>query len=328
VLVIDAGGPASGASGAAGGLINPFPGRKAAPAWRHGEALDALVSMEESAGLLRRDGILRPALDARQATIFRERAAEHPDELDWLESAAVDERWPSVAAPDGALWVRHGGALDIPAFVKAVLGRVPVLGGTSVLDAGEDERCAWVETSDGRRLEAGTVLLAPGQGFRNLPALADLPLGRVKGQTIRLAWPDGAGLPLLAGYGYVVPEGETLIVGSTYERSFTHVEPTAEATRDILENVSRMVPGIEAATVIGAQAGVRVTVPARLSPRRLPMIGPLPGRRRLWAFVGLGSKGLLTAPLLSRSLPAWIDNPGAIPGEVRVRIDGAAWTYG
>jgi glycine/D-amino acid oxidase-like deaminating enzyme len=89
-----------------------------------------------------------------------------------------------------------------------------------------------------------------------------------------------------------------------------------------------MVPGLERADVLAAQAGVRVTVPARLSPRRLPMIGPLPGRRRLWTFVGLGSKGLLTAPLLSRSLPAWIDNPGAIPGEVRVRIDGAAWTYG
>ncbi|HYG67362.1 MAG TPA: FAD-dependent oxidoreductase, partial [Anaeromyxobacteraceae bacterium] len=42
VLVLERDAPAAGASGAAAGLVNPFMGRKARPAWRHAEALAAL----------------------------------------------------------------------------------------------------------------------------------------------------------------------------------------------------------------------------------------------------------------------------------------------
>jgi glycine oxidase len=69
--------------------------------------------------------------------------------------------------------------------------------------------------------------------------------------------------------------------------------------------------------VLEPRAGVRVTVPRTHSPQRLPLVGPLTGRRRVWVFTGLGSKGLLTAPLLARDLGSWLEAPERIPAEVR-----------
>ena len=76
-----------------------------------------------------------------------------------------------------------------------------------------------------------------------------------------------------------------------------------------------MLPILQDATVLDATAGVRVTVPGT----RLPMLGPLPDRSCIWIFTGLGSKGLLMAPLLARDLPAFFEKPETIPPEVRVK---------
>ena len=111
-----------------------------------------------------------------------------------------------------------------------------------------------------------------------------------------------------------MPEGNTLIVGSSYERDFSDLEPSDAQSRKILAKAARMLPGLRDATVLNASAGVRVTVPGT----RLPMLGPLPGHRNVWIFTGLGSKGLLMAPLLARDLPAFFDAPETIPAEIRV----------
>jgi glycine/D-amino acid oxidase-like deaminating enzyme len=50
------------------------------------------------------------------------------------------------------------------------------------------------------------------------------------------------------------------------------------------------------------------------------MLGPLPGRTRLWVFTGLGSKGLLMAPMLARELTDWFQHPDTIPAEIAVRV--------
>lgn len=322
VVVLDAEGVAAGASGAAAGLANPFLGPKANPTWRHAEALDALdEALADAGAALRTDGLLRPARDPRQAQAFRARAAEHPHRLAWLDAETLAERYPSLVAPHGGLDVRAGGAVDLPSFVTALLGTpgVGLAPGVRAVGFGEDEKRAWIETPQGDRLEAEVVVLALGAAFGGLRATAALPLHRVKGQTIRVLDPGGlANLPALSGHGYVVPDGGTFVLGATYEHDFTDDAPTAEATASILRQAARMVPELVGAVVVETRAGVRATVPRSASPKRLPLVGPLPGSRRVWGVLGLGSKGLMTAPLIARHLPGWIHRPETIPAEVRL----------
>ena len=328
VLLLEAERPAAGASGAAAGLVNPFMARKAKPTWRLGEALAALHALLDEAGapgLFRPGGVLRPARDEQQAGWFQETAAAHPAHTCWLAAETVERRFPAVHSPHGALLVRPGGALDVAAFVNALLEvarkrGAGVRSGARVTGWGEDDRRAHVDAVQGgsaERIEAGRVLLALGQGYPAFAALEALGLHGVKGQTARVRRPEALiekTLPPLSGLGYVVPDGNTLLVGSSYAHDFADLTASPNVTRRILHKASKMLPGLDVAEVLEERAGVRV----KQKGSRLPLVGRLPGRRRLWVLTGLGSKGLLTAPLLAQALPAFFADEEAIPEAVRL----------
>ena len=321
VVVLEAEAPAAGASGAAAGLVNPFMGRKARPAWRHLEALDALRGLDAEAGggSFRRTGVLRPAADDAQAAAFEARAAEHAG-LDWLPAAAAAERWPLVRAPHGLLVVRDGGSVDIPAFVEALLDRARERGAevrrSRLLRVGPH-----VAITDRETVEARHVVLAVGDGARGLEALAGLPLHRVKGQTARVVRPDGlaSGHPPVSGAGYAVPGPDGVVVGSTFEHAFSDLDADPGLDAGLVARAAGLLPGLEGARVLDRRAGVRLTVPATASPRRLPLCGPLPGLDGVWALTGLGAKGLLLAPLLAERLGAAVRGERPVPAEVAPR---------
>lgn len=328
VLLLEADEPASGASGAAAGLVNPLMTRRARAIWQAEEALDALhetVELASADATFDASGVLRPAHDAGQADDFQEAATRHPALGTWLPPAAVAERFPAVPAPQGALHVHAGAAIDVPAYVRALLAASQDQGAvvqpqTPVHRWGESGDTAWVETEMGQRLHARCVLLTMGYGGLTHPALDRLHLHGIKGQTVRVQRPAGLGaLPNLSGRGYIVPDGDTLIVGSSYEHTFADLRPSPEQTRRILQRAAQMLPGLAGAAVLDATAGVRVTVPRT----RLPMLGPLPGCTRCWIFSGLSSKGLLMAPLLARHLAVWLDHPDRLPSAIRVSLKPA-----
>jgi len=327
VHVLEADTPAAGASGAAAGLVNPFMGRRARPVWRLREALDALVHLlgaADAAGIFPQQGVLRPVVEADQAAPFQEAAAERPSIATWLDAATVHERFPDVATDVGALHVAPGGAIDVPAMVEALLDAAQHHGAIVETDAPavywrETPSHAVVEVGRGpatEALRADRVLLALGQGYPPFPELRRLDLEGVKGQTVRVRRPASVQgpLPPLSGRGYVVPAGDSLILGSNYDNNFDDLYPDPDATAYIQNKTARMVPGVDAAPVEDVQAGVRV----KHRHTNLPLLGPLPGRDRIWTFTALGSKGLLTAPLLARALPQYLNDPTTIPDDVRV----------
>ncbi|MCH8276233.1 MAG: FAD-dependent oxidoreductase [Bacteroidetes bacterium] len=120
----------------------------------------------------------------------------------------------------------------------------------------------------------------------------------------------------ISGREFVASDGEALVVGSTYEHTYSHLEPTVRAGGHLLEGAISMIPALEGSKVMDAGAAIRVTVPGI----RLPMVGPLPGMRRTWIFTGLGSKGLMLAPLLAEELPGYFQDPDSIPKEISVAL--------
>ena len=328
VHVLEADEPASGASGAAAGLVNPFMGRRARPVWRLREALDAVPTLLEQAGasaLFPDTGVLRPAVEPDQVEPFRKAAEEYPDLATWLSPDAVQERYPAVRPDRGALFIPRGGAVDVGAMVRALLDAAETRGATvetqaPVLYWRETPDAAVVEVDrrdDTEELRADRVLLALGQGFPLFPELRRLGLDGVKGQTVRVRRPETLtdSPPPMSGRGYVVPDDDTLVLGSNYDNNYDDLSPDPDATAYILEKTSKMLPALDEAEVLDETAGVRVMH----SETNLPLLGPLPRRERLWTFTALGSKGLLTAPHLTLSLPTYLHDPGKIPEEVSTR---------
>jgi glycine oxidase len=328
VHVLEANEPASGASGAAAGLVNPFMGRRARPVWRLRAALDAvptLLSAADASVLFPNTGVLRPAVEPDQVESFRNAAREHPDLATWLSPDAVRERYPALAPDRGALLVPKGGAVDVGAMVRALLGAAEARGATLETAA---PVLYWRETPDAavvevdrdegtEELRADRVLLALGQGFPPFPELRWLGLDGVKGQTVRVRRPSHVpdSLPPMSSRGYVVPDGDTLVLGSNYDNNYDDLAPDPEETTYIQEKTSQMIPGLDQAEVLDATAGVRV----KHAETNLPLLGPLPRRDRLWTFTALGSKGLLTAPLLALALPRYLQDPSELPDAVTPR---------
>lgn len=323
MCVLEAERPAAGASGVAAGLVNPFMGRRARPVWRLREALEAvptLLSRAGAAALFPDTGILRPAVEEDQVAPFQEVAGTYSDLATWLPPAAARERYPDVRTDRGALFIPRGGAIDVEAMVKALLSAAE--GNGAVVETGapvvywrEEPSAAVVEVGRGPRTEelrADRVLLTLGQGYPSFPELRRLGLQGVKGQTVRVRRPEAltSSFPPLSGRGYVVPDSDdTLVLGSNYANEFDDLTPDPDATAYIREKTAKMIPGVDRSDVVEVRAGVRV----KQASSHFPLLGPLPRRSRIWTFTALGSKGLLTAPLLALELPDYLEDPTSIP---------------
>ncbi|PIQ61587.1 MAG: glycine oxidase [Bacteroidetes bacterium CG12_big_fil_rev_8_21_14_0_65_60_17] len=342
VLLVDATGPAAGASGVGAGLVNPLMARRARPPWRAREALSALERLLEHTvhaapahcgrGAPHARGVLRPAQDEAQAEDFERAAREHPDLGTWIPAP---RDWPQVHAPYGILVVQAGFAVSIPRLVRAAVDLARARGADVRFPAtlvswraGNESKPAaqaLLEVQLGgvdgtvhtRRLLLciGNHLLRPWSSTFLHTRLPRLHLHAVKGQSVRIERPVGLlPLPALSGHGYIVDEGDTLFVGSTYEHTFVDLTPDPNMGDALMARASRMVPALENARIVERLAGCRATVPGT----RLPMIGPVPGQSEVWVFAGLGSKGLLLAPLLADELHHYFRSPEAIPEELRL----------
>ncbi|HHP7236932.1 NAD(P)/FAD-dependent oxidoreductase, partial [Longibacter sp.] len=257
-------------------------------------------------------------------------AAAYPDIAEWLSADAFRERLPDVRTCGGGLFIPRGGAIDVPAFVNGVLDAARSHG--AHLHTAADVRY-WSErdgtvtvdvehaaADGGGSLETyrgSHLLLCVGQGYSRIAELTNLQLTGIKGQTVRVRRPTitGSGpLHPMSGRGYIVPDDDILILGSSYQHNFDSLQPDPEETNYILTKTAEMLPGLEHAEVLDVTSGVRV----KHLDSNLPIVGPLPDRERIWTFTALGSKGLLTAPIIAHELHGYLQNPAIIPNDLAV----------
>lgn len=322
VLVIEADAPGAGASGAAAGLVNPFMGRRARPVWRLEEALEALLETLTLSGAQHTfvpSGVLRVPRTSEQAETYKKRTQEYPARTHWWSPEEASEKYPDFQTPYGALLVRSGGFVRTRKAITQMLtfaqtNNAELMSSARVTNWGEDSNGAYVTVDNYTRLHAKRVVLAVGAGFEQFPALKAMGLRGVKGQTVTVERPPALkNVPSVSGYGYVAADTDRLVLGSTYEHEYTHPNPSAAQTQKILKKVAKMFPEAAKLSVVEERAGVRVMTPHT----NKAMLGPLPGSKRVWFFGGLGSKGLLMAPLMARRLPQWLTAPEAIPALLR-----------
>ncbi len=139
-----------------------------------------------------------------------------------------------------------------------------------------------VTTADGRRFEAGQLVLA--QGSADLPGgaalqppqgLHQLPLAPVRGQCSLISGLAPQLKAVLAGAGYLLPaQAGTTVFGASYEHGDAGTDERESSHAQAYAKAAALWPGFAAATqgkLRRAWTGVRV-----VTPDRLPVIGALP----------------------------------------------------
>lgn len=186
-----------------------------------------------------------------------------------------------------------------------------------------------VALGEGRQLLAGHVVQATGAS-RLLPehSLA-VPLIPARGQLSEFSIRPGGKVPdcLINGRHYVIPMGDRVLVGATFERDSLDTAIRTEDHAANLAGLRALMPSLEAdPEPIAGFAGIRAT-----TPDRLPLVGPLPDfpavikayaslkhGKPLTSYPelpviegfhllsGLGSRGITTAPLCARLLADYL----------------------
>lgn len=258
------------------------------------------------------DGVLELAGD--HAMRARQQRLADAGVLGPMDGRLVDapeaSRVAGVALDRPAIWYRRAGWVAPPALVRALAGTAKAELGRVVGRAVPHGETWQLLDAEGAVVdEVDAVVFATGATATEFPQLADVQMGVVRGQLSLL--PDtGLSRRLRAALtfgGYLAPSvGGIHVAGATYEwGGFDPSEWPQPVKADEHDRIRAGLPGqvsrwFDGVRPVGGRAALRAA-----TPDRLPVAGPVPEGKPglpfagLHVLSGLGSRGLVTAPLLA-----------------------------
>lgn len=133
-----------------------------------------------------------------------------------------------------------------------------------------------------------------------------------KGEYIIIKSPDLKLKEILKGPLFVIPLGDSLYkIGATFSNNNVSLNTTISAKEELLEKLEYMIRCDY--IVVDQIAGIRPT-----SRDRRPLIGKLTADSKIAFMNGLGTRGILMAPLLGKMLYENLENNTPFPNEINI----------
>lgn len=327
VAVVDASGPAAGASGAADGAVSVASKRPGTMMALAGESLRYCSALAGDAGVLAGVFAVRPSF------VFSSSARED-EALDRLRARLGEGATPvSVVrdgGPDGAT-IRGLSGNVLRVIELAGEGHMLGYAATNAFLAASSADRLWpcrVDAIDANQdhvrlqtnmgdMRASQVVVANGLGSRALlPGLAVLPRSGQLVVTDRATGPDWPGLPgPLTSAAYLLDKSERtvaldtapvvidplhtgqLLIGSSREDNGTTTQTDFATIRRILASGVACLPALARRRVIRVFAGVRTA-----SADGFPIAGLLPGMPNVIVATGFEGDGICLSPIIGEQI--------------------------
>ena len=223
-----------------------------------------------------------------------------------LDVSALEKLEPALTAQSGAVLYPDDGYVDNVRLLAALREAARcewsvdvVEGRVAAIQPGVDSCTAMME--DGRTQLGRAVVLAGGAWIALLVgAPRPVPVEPVRGQMLRLQ-----GSPLSHAVStddaYLVPRGESTLIGSTLERVGFDCATTPAALDRLRLAAIAAVPSLRDAPVESAWAGLRP-----MTPDARPIIGRDPDLPSVFYACGHGKNGILLAPITAECVASLI----------------------
>lgn len=306
VTVFDQHRVASGASGAAAGMLQPLMGMRLT--YRQQNVDDVALTRRLAQTYLhngrtwRPCGVLRLPRHAEQAARWQRRLRDIPPEIaTWKDRAALRRMEPRLQDGfAGGVWIPSGCMIDVPAFIDALLQaanatvrehtRVHALteGPEGVtLRVGEDqseERMDAVVIASGAQaphpVHDPQIEMSPYLGimarFENVPP----PTVAWSHRGYITAWNDGS-----------------LLVGTVDRRQGFAAEPTPQSIEELHARLHAVLKLDAPPRLAQVWKGLRPALPART-----PIAQRATDHERVWVLTGFGGRGLMVGPRMAEAL--------------------------
>lgn len=315
VVVIDAFNQSS-SSHVAAGLYNPIAFRRVALGWKAKECLNEVQrfysgqeEFTETALFFPHD-ILRIHGSSEEVEIWNKRKQD-PEFAGLLGDTLHETNSPFYFQPFGVSSVLGGGFVDTRTWLMAVRR---ILLARNILREQHFEIQKLEILHEGvqyNEIRANKVVFCEGAQALQNPWFGDLPFNLAKGDLLIIHAP---GLPpeIFNGSIYGIPLGDGVFrVGSTYEWEFENALPSVGRAKELEEKLRELIR--VPFKIIGHEAGIRPTVKDRR-----PFLGSHPDHKSLAIFNGLGTKGVLLAPLLSKELARHLIHGSELQNDVNI----------
>ncbi|NRD19499.1 FAD-binding oxidoreductase [Winogradskyella eckloniae] len=161
--------------------------------------------------------------------------------------------------------------------------------------------------------KAKQVVFAEGFGVKRNPFFNDIPLTGSKGELITIKAKDLKINYAIKSSVFIIPLGGDLYnVGATYNNEDKTNTPTHKAKEELIVKLkSFLICDFE---IVNHVAGIRPTVKDRR-----PIVGRHAEHSRLYILNGLGTRGVMIAPYVSRKLYNCIEHNDVLDAEIDVR---------
>jgi len=203
--------------------------------------------------------------------------------------------------PFGCGTVKKAGYVNLDVFMPA-LHQYFKTNTTYLTEDFEYDKIIFESNSVGyKNLEAKAIIFCEGYGMVNNPFFNWLPMRATKGEVLTLKNP-GWDFDFIFNNGkhLIDKKDGTLGVGATFEWNNLDYKTTKEGKHALLKHLEKNF-NYKDWQVIDQKAGIRPTI----SDRR-PLTGQHPEFDKLFIFNGLGTKGVLIAPWLSKMMCAYL----------------------
>ncbi|MFN5371048.1 MAG: NAD(P)/FAD-dependent oxidoreductase [Bacteroidia bacterium] len=301
----------SRSSSVAAGLFNPVVFKRLTEGWRAFEAVERAKAFYQNAeqitqaSFLNVDGILRVHGSDDERRMWSAKRENHTWSKILGESSRDNGIMSGLHAPFGTAHIHEAGFIHPQKFldtVKSFLSLKQQLYSRTFEHNDlrfSQEAIAW----NGMQFYA--VVFCEGVAIQHNPYFAAEILKPAKGEVLIIEAPD---LPqrVFNGKVYGVPIGNARFrIGATYEWDAPNAEPTQTKYDELYDQLCNLIK--VPFRVIGHEAGIRPS-----SPNRRPFFINSAREKRVFAFNGLGTKGVLLAPMLALEIASYFRD-GSMP---------------
>ncbi len=298
----------------AAGMINPLVFRRMTKSWRVDEFMPYLTSfyrqLEKSTSSSFFHSIpVRRLFSSEQERDFWLEKQEQSDFEQYMHRVTEsDKSYSKAINAFGSGRVKQTYYIDVHSFVGSVLKRIKSLG--SILH--DEFNFSELKGLKYKGTSYTDVIFTQGYLNTTNPYFDFLPIDQTKGQTLTIqskSLPEDESLNRKC---FILPKGASQFkIGSTYEWNDPTVHITQQGKEEILSNLSYITN--EPVEIIAQEAGVRPT-----TRDRRPTLGSHPEHPNYHIFNGLGAKGYMIAPLLSKEFVDYLYKEYTLPKEVNL----------
>lgn len=301
-------------SAIAAGLINPMVFRRMTKSWRLDEfspfAIDFYTNWEKECGSQFYHPItIRRMFSSEQERGYWLKKQTNPDYQDYLTVVNEEDESYSFAKNDfGTGRVKLSSYIATTEFLAK--GKEWIAQYNTVCQEQVDYSAIDPEKGTYNGVKYDGIIFCEGVEIRHNPWFNHVPINPTKGETLTIESSSITETESLNRKCFILPIGEGKFrVGATYVWETYEDELTEEGKNDLIEKIRVLTD--EPFEVVGQNAGIRPTMLDRR-----PVLGRHPDYPSLYVYNGLGTKGYMLAPLLSKEMADFILHETEVDREV------------